>query len=301
MAASTSGCGGRLGSRSCTHSPTARASSVPDLVSKRTVPSTAAPLSSSTRAAASVPCPHSSSSLVAVNQRSPNRPGSPAGQTTAVAGWFSSAPARAPKSSLGSCSSTSTAAGFPVNGAVANAVDVQQPRGCHAPIIPRPAELTGWQTRAMAGWAMGIYRDQVLPRALDLSMRGAAFARQRAQVTAGLDGEVLEIGFGTGLNVPFYPAAVRRVLAVEPAGGGRSWPPGGWPPGTSRPSPVPVQFAGLDAATLPAADASLDHVLSTWTLCTVPDAARRWPRSAGCCGRAARCTSPSTAWPLTRP
>ena len=118
---------------------------------------------------------------------------------------------------------------------------------------------------------MGFYRDQVLPRALDLSMRRGTFAEQRAQVTAGLDGEVLEIGFGTGLNVPFYPAAVRRVLAVEPAGGGRKLAARRLAARGQSAHPVPVEFIGLDAATLPAADASVDHVLSTWTLCTIPD------------------------------
>jgi ubiquinone/menaquinone biosynthesis C-methylase UbiE len=121
---------------------------------------------------------------------------------------------------------------------------------------------------------MGIYRDQLLPRALDLSMRRSAFAAQRAQVTAGLDGEVLEIGFGTGLNIPFYPAAVRRVLAVEPAGGARVVAARRLAARAEADRPVSVEFAGLDAAALPAADGSMDHVLSTWTLCTIPDASQ---------------------------
>jgi ubiquinone/menaquinone biosynthesis C-methylase UbiE len=116
---------------------------------------------------------------------------------------------------------------------------------------------------------MGFYRDQLLPRALDLSMRRGLFAQQRAQVTAGLDGEVLEIGFGTGLNIPFYPAGVKRVLAVEPAGGGRRVAERRLAARADR--AVPVEFVGLDASTLPAPDASMDHVLSTWTLCTIPD------------------------------
>jgi ubiquinone/menaquinone biosynthesis C-methylase UbiE len=121
---------------------------------------------------------------------------------------------------------------------------------------------------------MGIYRDHLLPRALDLSMRRSAFAAQRAQVTAGLDGEVLEIGFGTGLNIPFYPAAVRRVLAVEPAGGARAVAARRLAARPEADRAVPVEFIGLDASTLPAADGSMDHVLSTWTLCTIPDAAQ---------------------------
>jgi ubiquinone/menaquinone biosynthesis C-methylase UbiE len=114
---------------------------------------------------------------------------------------------------------------------------------------------------------MGWYTEQVLPRALDASMRGAAFGRIRARVVAGLGGEVLEIGFGSGLNVPYYPASVSRVLAVDPAMASRRL--------AARRigrSPVPVPFARLDASRLPAGDASVDHVLSTWTLCTVPDA-----------------------------
>ena len=114
---------------------------------------------------------------------------------------------------------------------------------------------------------MSWYTEHVLPRALDASMRGAAFGRIRARVAAGLDGDVLEIGFGSGLNVPYYPRSVRRVLAVDPATAGRRL--------AARRiarSPVPVQFAGLDASGLPAGDATIDHVLSTWTLCTVPDA-----------------------------
>jgi ubiquinone/menaquinone biosynthesis C-methylase UbiE len=113
---------------------------------------------------------------------------------------------------------------------------------------------------------VGFYGDQVLPRALDLSMRRGVFAQQRAQVTAGLDGEVLEIGVGTGLNIPFYPATVKRVLAVEPGAAARRLAAR-----RAAASAVPVEFIGQDAATLPAADASVDHVLSTWTLCTIPD------------------------------
>ena len=82
---------------------------------------------------------------------------------------------------------------------------------------------------------------------------------------------MLEIGFGTGLNIPFYPAAVRRVLAVEPAGGGRNLAARRLAARGQSVHPVPVEFIALDATILPAADASVDHVVSTWTLCTIPD------------------------------
>lgn len=112
---------------------------------------------------------------------------------------------------------------------------------------------------------MGYYGDQVLPRALDLAMRGSEFAQVRSRVTAGLDGEVLEIGFGSGLNLPYYPAAVQRVIAVDPAAGGRKLA------ARRAAGSVPVEFRGRDAQALPAADESVDHVVSTWTLCTIPD------------------------------
>jgi ubiquinone/menaquinone biosynthesis C-methylase UbiE len=113
---------------------------------------------------------------------------------------------------------------------------------------------------------MGFYENQVLPRCINLSLRGREIGRLRARVTAGLTGEVLEIGFGTGLNVPHYPPGLARVRAVDPAAVGRRI-------AAKRvaASPVPIEYIGLDAETLPLDDGSVDGVLSTWTLCTIPD------------------------------
>jgi len=113
---------------------------------------------------------------------------------------------------------------------------------------------------------MGFYGDQILPRAIDLLMRGDEFAAVRARVLAGLDGKVLEIGFGSGLNIPHYPAAVTDVLAVDPARVGRAL-------AAKRLAahPVPVEYIGPDAQMLPVDDRCVDHVLSTWTLCSIPD------------------------------
>jgi ubiquinone/menaquinone biosynthesis C-methylase UbiE len=113
---------------------------------------------------------------------------------------------------------------------------------------------------------MGLYRDQVLPRIVDLAMRGGDLDGVRARVAAGLDGEVLEIGFGSGLNIPFYPATITRVWAVDPAAVGRKLAAK-----RAAASAVPIDYIGLDAERLPVGDASADHVLSTWTLCTIPD------------------------------
>jgi ubiquinone/menaquinone biosynthesis C-methylase UbiE len=115
---------------------------------------------------------------------------------------------------------------------------------------------------------MGFYADHVLPRLLDIALTGQEIGRIRARAAAGLDGEVLEVGFGTGHNVPFYPPAVTRVRAVDPATLGRKLAAG-----RVAASPVPVQYIGLDGQSLPLDGASVDHVLITWTLCTIPDPA----------------------------
>jgi len=90
--------------------------------------------------------------------------------------------------------------------------------------------------------------------------------RLRKRVTVGLVGDVLEVGFGSGLNVPHYPPTVRRVQAVDPATLGRTL-------AAERvaQSSIPVEYVGLDGAHLPLDDDSVDCVLSTWTMCTIPD------------------------------
>lgn len=115
---------------------------------------------------------------------------------------------------------------------------------------------------------MGFYADQVLPRAIDKAL-GRSVDPLRARVTAGLSGEVLEVGFGSGRNVPHLPTGVTRLVAVDPAVVGRKL--------AARrlaASPVPVEFIGLDGESLPMPDESVDHVLVTWTLCTIPDVDR---------------------------
>jgi SAM-dependent methyltransferase len=116
---------------------------------------------------------------------------------------------------------------------------------------------------------MGIYQERVLPRVVNVVMNRREFNPIRARVSGGLAGEVLEIGFGSGLNIPYYPAAVVRVRAVDPATLGRKL-------AAQRvaASPVPVEYVGLDGQVLPAAAACVDHVLTTWTLCSIPDVGR---------------------------
>ena len=113
---------------------------------------------------------------------------------------------------------------------------------------------------------MGVYTDHVLPRLIDVGCNMKASLEQRRRVCDGLAGEVVEIGFGSGSNVPFYPPGVTRVAAVEPADIG--WKLAGK---RLKDATIPVERAGLDGASLPFADDSFDAALSTWTMCTIPD------------------------------
>jgi SAM-dependent methyltransferase len=113
---------------------------------------------------------------------------------------------------------------------------------------------------------MGLYGDHVLPRIVNCACGMKAVAPLRRRVCAGLEGDVVEIGFGSGHNVPFYPAAVTRVAAIEPVDAG--WKLAGK---RLRAARVPVQRSGLDGQSLPFEDDSFDSALSTWTMCTIPD------------------------------
>ena len=113
---------------------------------------------------------------------------------------------------------------------------------------------------------MGVYGEHILPRIVDVACNTKQSLPQRRRVCEGLAGEVVEIGFGSGSNVPFYPAAVTRVAAVEPADVG-------WKLAAKRlrGATVPVERSGLDGQTLPFGDDTFDSALSTWTMCTIPD------------------------------
>lgn len=113
---------------------------------------------------------------------------------------------------------------------------------------------------------MGFYGDQVLPRVIDVVCGSSKMGPLRERAMEGLAGVVLEIGFGSGTNVPWYPPSVTKVVAVDPATVGRKL-------AAKRlaASPVTVEFAELIDGRIDVADASVDAALSTFTLCTVPD------------------------------
>ena len=115
---------------------------------------------------------------------------------------------------------------------------------------------------------MGVYSEHVLPRIIDVACNVKEAHPQRRRVCEGLAGDVVEIGFGSGLNVPFYPPAVTQVTAVEPSDVG--WRLAG---DRLRGSSIPVRRVGITAETLPLPDDSVDAALSTWTMCSIPDIA----------------------------
>ena len=115
---------------------------------------------------------------------------------------------------------------------------------------------------------MGLYEDRILPRILNRACGATTLEPLRRRVCQGLAGDIVEIGFGSGLNIPFYPAAVTSVAAVEPCD--VSWRLAAE---RLRASDVRVLRSGLDGQSLPFDDDSFDAALSTWTLCSIPDVA----------------------------
>ncbi len=113
---------------------------------------------------------------------------------------------------------------------------------------------------------MGFYARHVFPRLMDWTLARAHFAEQRKRALAPAHGDVLEIGFGTALNLPHYPAGVRRLVALDAADL--------LPLRTARRivrATFPVERVQLTAEQLPFPDAHFDSAVSTWTLCSIPD------------------------------
>jgi ubiquinone/menaquinone biosynthesis C-methylase UbiE len=115
---------------------------------------------------------------------------------------------------------------------------------------------------------MSFYSDIIFPRLCDLAMRNKQLRGMRERVIGAAEGRVLEIGVGSGMNLPFYRPPVREILALEPAprlmtmARDKS-------PATS----ISISFLEASAEAIPLDQHSVDTVITTWTLCSIPQAA----------------------------
>lgn len=116
---------------------------------------------------------------------------------------------------------------------------------------------------------MGLYARHVLPCLLHAAMQQEVLHPFRARVAGAAEGRVLEIGIGSGLNLPLYGAAVRELVGIDPSAAllGRARR-------AAAGARMPVELVEGSAEALAFEDASFDAVVTTWSLCTIPDAGR---------------------------
>ena len=113
---------------------------------------------------------------------------------------------------------------------------------------------------------MSFYEEHILPRGINWTMCWKRFSKLRQQYLAGVSGSVLEVGFGSGLNLPHYTPRVTHLYALDPSQLGRRLAGK-----RIRRAPFPVEFVELADTRIVLPDGSVDAVVSTWTLCTIPD------------------------------
>lgn len=111
---------------------------------------------------------------------------------------------------------------------------------------------------------MSIYEKYVLPKLIDLVMRNKVAGAERARFVPLASGTVLEVGAGSGLNIPFYGSKVRRLYALEPSL--ELWQ---MARSRARNASFPIEFLAAPAESVPLGDMTVDTVVTTWTLCTV--------------------------------
>lgn len=116
---------------------------------------------------------------------------------------------------------------------------------------------------------MGFYRERIVPHLVNLAMRQGELVPYRRRTIAGAEGRVLEIGFGSGLNVRFYGSGVNEVIGLEPSAKLRSMAQASVDTTDRK---IKIIDGSADAISLD--DRSVDTVVSTWTLCTIPDVNR---------------------------
>jgi len=113
---------------------------------------------------------------------------------------------------------------------------------------------------------MSFYSDVLFPWGMNLTMSGKEFQKHRHAVLQSVDGKILEIGFGSGLNLPHYPDSVKELVTVDPNPG-----MGRYTAKQLKASDITVDRQVLSGESLPMQDESFDTVVSTWTLCSIKD------------------------------
>ena len=116
---------------------------------------------------------------------------------------------------------------------------------------------------------MGFYQDYILPYLINLAMRRQDFAPYRERVLADAQGRVLEIGIGSGLNLPFYTQRAQQVIGLDPSPRLLAMARG-----AGRKAEGAIELVEGSAEAVPLEDRSVDTVVTTWTLCSIPDPRR---------------------------
>jgi ubiquinone/menaquinone biosynthesis C-methylase UbiE len=111
---------------------------------------------------------------------------------------------------------------------------------------------------------MGFYRNHIVPHLVSLAMRNRLLEPYRERILTLAEGRILEIGVGSGLNLPLYTDPAREVLGLEPH-------PKLLEMASRKSHRTPVKLIEGSAEAIPLETGSVDTVVTTWTLCTVPD------------------------------
>ncbi|MEQ1801602.1 MAG: class I SAM-dependent methyltransferase [Gammaproteobacteria bacterium] len=113
---------------------------------------------------------------------------------------------------------------------------------------------------------MSFYADRIMPRLIAAGMQNKAMNRYRPRIPPLATGRVLEVGIGSGLNLPYYTREVTRIFGLEPSRLLREQAEA-----AASSAPCPVELLSAGAESIPLESGSVDTVVSTWTLCSIPD------------------------------
>ncbi len=113
---------------------------------------------------------------------------------------------------------------------------------------------------------MGFYSNVIFPWGIELMMSGSPFSEYRKELLKDVSGDVLEIGFGTGLNLAYYPESVTKLTVIDPNTGMNRYAKK-----RIEFASIPIENKVLGGESLPMNDESFDAVVSTWTLCSIPN------------------------------